>query len=66
MTGQKQLYRSRDSRIIAGVFGGLGKYFNIDATVLRLVWLLITVFTGFIPGLVAYVLAAMIIPLEPK
>lgn len=60
----KKLYRSKKDRIIAGVFGGLGEYYNIDANILRVIWILITVFTGFVPGIIAYILAAVVIPLE--
>ncbi|MCL5409840.1 MAG: PspC domain-containing protein [Patescibacteria group bacterium] len=60
----KKLYRSEQDRIIAGVFGGMGKYFNVDPTILRLVWVVMTVFTGLAPGLIVYILAAVIIPAE--
>lgn len=60
----KRLYRSKKNRIIAGVFGGLADYLNTDATILRLAWVLVTVFTGFIPAVVAYIVAALIIPEE--
>ena len=58
----KRLYRSNKNRVIAGVFGGLGKYFNVDPVALRLAWIFIWVFTAFIPGLVTYLLAIIIIP----
>lgn len=61
-----RLYRSDQDKIIAGVFGGLGEYFNVDSTILRLIWVLITVFTGFVPGLVAYIFAAIVIPPKPR
>ncbi|OGY28530.1 MAG: hypothetical protein A3F33_03090 [Candidatus Woykebacteria bacterium RIFCSPHIGHO2_12_FULL_43_10] len=59
------LYRSKTNRIWAGVFGGLGEYLNVDPTILRLAWLIITVFTGFVLGLITYLLALLVIP-EPK
>ncbi|MDO8498986.1 MAG: PspC domain-containing protein [bacterium] len=62
----KKLYRSQKDRVITGVFGGLGDYFNVDANILRLAWILITAFTGFIPGIIAYILAVIIIPLSEK
>lgn len=62
----KRLYRSDESKIVAGVCGGLGEYWNVDPTMLRLVWILVTIFTGLIPGLVAYFLAFLIIPPKPK
>jgi len=58
----KRLYRSNKNRVIAGVFGGLGKYFNVDPVALRLAWIFIWVFTAFIPGLATYLLAIIIIP----
>ena len=48
--------------MIAGVFGGLGEYGNIDPVFLRLIWILVVVFTGFVPGIVAYLLAIIVIP----
>ena len=58
----KKLYRSATDKIIAGVCGGLAEYFEIDATIILLVWALLVIFTGFFPGVVAYVIAALIIP----
>ncbi len=58
----KRLYRSQKNKVIAGVFGGLGEYGNIDPVFLRLIWILIVVFTGFVPGLIAYFLAIIVIP----
>jgi phage shock protein C len=58
----KKLYRSKNNKIIAGVCGGIGEYFNIDPTIIRLLWLLISITGG---GLVAYIIAWIIIPKEP-
>ena len=58
----KQLYRSKTNRVFAGVIGGIGEYFDIDPVMLRLLWVLITVFTGFIPGIVIYIAAILIVP----
>ncbi len=58
MKGRK-LYRSSTNRMIAGVCGGLGEYFNIDPTIIRLVWALIGL-TG--AGIAAYIIAMIIIP----
>jgi len=63
---QKRLYRSRKNKIVAGIFGGLGEYFNVDAALLRLLWLFIFIFTGIVPGVVFYLFAILIIPKEPK
>ncbi|MFH1641492.1 MAG: PspC domain-containing protein [Nanoarchaeota archaeon] len=59
----KRLYRSKNNRLIGGVCGGLGKYFGIDATVIRLIWAL-TALMG--AGIIAYIIAWIIIPEEVK
>ena len=61
----KHVYRSKVNRVFAGVLGGLGEYFEIDPVILRVIWLAITVFTGFVPGFVVYILAIFVIPVEP-
>ncbi|MHB1330834.1 MAG: PspC domain-containing protein [Minisyncoccota bacterium] len=60
----KKLHRSKDNKVIAGICGGVGEYFNVDPTIVRVSWLLITLFTGVFPGLIAYVLAIGIIPAQ--
>jgi phage shock protein C len=57
----KKLYRSKTNRMICGVCGGLGEYLNIDPTIIRLLTVLLA-FTG--GGLVAYIIAAILIPDE--
>lgn len=57
----KKLYRSTRQSVLAGVCGGLAEYFNIDVTIVRLVWLLCTFATAG-TGLLLYILAAIIIP----
>ncbi len=61
----KKLYKSRTVKTIAGVCGGLEDYFNIDVTIIRLIWVALTIATGIFPGVFAYVAAALIIPDEP-
>jgi len=58
----KKLKRSKKNRMIAGVCGGIGEYLDTDPTVIRLLWVLVTAFTGVVPGLIAYVVCAIIIP----
>lgn len=58
----KRLYRIRDNKIFAGVCAGLGEYFNIDPTLLRLIWTLVVIFTGLVPGVLVYILAIFIVP----
>lgn len=59
----KRLYRSKSDRMIAGVCGGLGDYFDIDSSLIRLAVLLIFLFQGI--GLIAYIIAWIIISEEP-
>lgn len=60
--GPKRLYRSRQDRMIAGVCGGLGHYFNIDPVIVRLVFLVL-LFSG--PGILAYLVLAVVVPERP-
>ena len=57
---KKRLYRSKKDRIIAGVCGGIAEYFDVDSTIIRLVWALSILFGG--AGILAYLLAWIIIP----
>lgn len=61
----KKLYRSREDRILLGVFGGLGEYFHVDPTLLRIAYVFLAVFTAFVPALFVYFLTAIIIPITP-
>ncbi len=56
----KRLYKSSENRMLCGVCGGIAEYFNIDPTLVRLVWVIITCFGG--AGILAYIIAAVIIP----
>ena len=60
MDEPRKLYRSQSQRMIAGVSGGLAEYFNVDATLIRVLFLLLTVFGG--SGLVIYVVMWIIVP----
>jgi phage shock protein PspC (stress-responsive transcriptional regulator) len=62
-TEKKTLYRSRDERMIAGVCGGLAEYFEIDATLVRLLFVAAALLGG--PGLLAYLICLVLMPLEP-
>jgi len=62
----KKLYRSRTDRMIGGVCGGLGKYLSLDGTVLRLIAVVLMLLTGIVPGVIAYLVVMLIMPLEPE
>lgn len=57
----KQLYLS-DNKKLFGVCGGIGEYFGTDPTLIRLAWIVMTVLTGVVPGIVGYIVAALVIP----
>ena len=57
----KKLKRSSSNRVIAGVCGGIGEYFNIDPVVIRIIWVLLSFMPGG-PGFLAYLVCALIIP----
>lgn len=59
----KHLYRSRDQRMLMGVCGGLGEYFKLDPTLVRLAFVIATLMGG--PGLIAYVVLLIVVPEEP-
>ena len=59
----EKLYRSTTNSKIAGVCGGIGEYFDIDPTIVRLAWLIAVLVFG--TGLVAYIVAWFIIPENP-
>ncbi|MBS5165886.1 MAG: PspC domain-containing protein [Butyricicoccus pullicaecorum] len=61
---KKRLYRSATDKQLCGVCGGLGEYFDLDPTLIRLAVLLLTIF-GFSTGIWIYILAAIIIPDSP-
>ena len=56
----KKLYKSLVNRMLCGVCGGIEEYFDIDPTLVRLVWVIITLMGG--AGILAYIIAAIIIP----
>ncbi|MDP3996240.1 MAG: PspC domain-containing protein [bacterium] len=62
----KRLYRSESNRVFAGICGGFGEYSGVDPVLIRLIWLLVVIFTGFAPGVLAYVIAIFIVPAEPR
>ncbi|MSU00781.1 PspC domain-containing protein [Tissierella pigra] len=58
----KQLFLSNTDKKICGVCGGIAEYFGIDSTLVRLGWVLLSIFSAGFPGIIAYIIACMIIP----
>ncbi|WP_290910228.1 PspC domain-containing protein [Eubacterium sp.] len=59
----KKLYKSTTDRKLCGVCAGIANYLNVDPTVVRLLWALITFLGG--AGMIAYIVCALVIPDEP-
>ena len=60
---EKKLYRVMNGKSLCGVCTGFARYFNLDVTIVRVIWVLITLTAG--AGLLAYILCALLIPEEP-
>lgn len=58
----KRLYKSNKNKMICGVCGGIAEYLNVDPTIIRLLWV---IFGFFFVGLLVYLAAAIIMPVEP-
>jgi phage shock protein C len=62
----KKLYLSDTDKKISGVCGGIGEYFDIDSTLVRLAWVILSLLLSLgIGGLIVYIIAALIIPEKP-
>ncbi|MHC5108475.1 MAG: PspC domain-containing protein [Planctomycetota bacterium] len=61
-THTKHLRRSVKDRQLAGVCGGLGEYFGIDPTVVRVAYVLLSIFSVAFPGLIVYIILWLVIP----
>jgi len=61
---EKRLYRIEEGKMVCGVCAGIAEYYNIDPTLVRVVWAIASCFA--FAGVIAYVAAAIIIPVKPK
>lgn len=61
---QGRLHRSSSNRLIAGVLGGLAEYLGWDATILRVVFVLVSVFSVAFPGIIVYLILWVLMPAE--
>ena len=60
----KRLYRSRSQTMLFGVCGGIAEYFQLDPTLVRLGWVVLSIFSAGFPGLLIYIIFALVVPLE--
>jgi phage shock protein C len=58
----KKLRRSKKNKILTGTLGGIGEMLGVDPTIARIAWLIFTPLVGFVPGIVIYLAASVIIP----
>jgi phage shock protein C len=62
---EKRLYRSRNDRMLAGVCGGLGAYFNVDPVIIR-VLAIVALIAFNIMAFIAYIVLIIVMPLQPE
>lgn len=62
----KNLYRSQNDKMVAGICGGLGERFSIDPTLIRLAMVFVGVASGILPMVAAYIVGWIIIPAGPQ
>ena len=61
---EKRRYKSNKNKVLCGVCGGIAEYFHVDPTLVRLGWIVFCALGG--SGLLAYIIAAVIIPNDPE
>lgn len=62
----RRLYRSRDERMIAGVCGGLAEWLGWDPTIVRVLYVVVSVVSAAFPGILAYLLLWILVPRAPR
>ena len=62
----KRMHRSRSEKKLLGVLGGVADYTGLDPSLIRIVYVIATILTGFVPGIFLYVVMAFVVPREPK
>ena len=60
----QKLYRSETDRIVAGLCGGLGEFFDIDSTIIRIIFIILTIWGGV--GLILYIIGVLVVPRNPQ
>lgn len=63
--GNPPLRRSRDRRMIAGVMGGMAEHFGLDVTLLRVIYVVVSILSAAFPGALVYLLLWILIPARP-
>ncbi len=63
---EQKLQRSRSNKMLGGVMGGLARRYDLDATVLRIIYVLVSLFSGAFPGTLVYLILWVLIAQEPE
>ncbi len=58
----KKLYRDMDNRMVSGVCSGIAKYLDMDVSIIRVLWVVMTIMTGIIGGVIAYIAVVFVVP----
>lgn len=61
----KRLYKNEHDEVLTGVIGGVGEYFDIDPTLIRIGFVILVFVTGVFPGIIAYIIAYFLVPDRP-
>ncbi len=61
---KKKLYKSSTDKKLDGVCAGIGEYFDVDPTIIRLAWIIFCALGG--SGIIAYIIAAIVMPRRPE
>ena len=60
----RKLFKSTTDKKLFGVCGGIAEYFNIDSTIVRLIWAILAIWFG--TGILIYIIAALVMPTFPE
>ncbi len=64
MSEEKKLTRSRKDKMLGGVLGGIARHYGFDVTVLRIIFVLVSLFSAAFPGIIVYLILWVLMPLE--
>lgn len=63
---EKKLYKNKDEGMFTGVLAGFSEYLSLEVTLVRILYILFVLITGFFPGILLYIVAMFVMPETPK
>ena len=63
---RRRLYRSRSDKMIGGVLGGMAEHWSVDPSIMRILYVALTLLTAVVPGIFLYFVMVIIIPPESR